>query len=182
MEHIKAFFHKHPVESALLGGVAVIALYFAFKPAPASANNGEAQLQADYFAAEGIQAQSNAAVQVAGITTSAQTAQTQIAAGVSTTNATTYANLDEQINDSNNQAAVSALPYETENNLIGALEGISGQTTSSSTTTGSSTSGFLGIGAGSDTKTVNTSAPTSAAQHAADYLESLTNGLFPGNG
>lgn len=178
MEHFKAFFHKHPIESALLGGVAIIALYIAFKPAPTAADNGEAQLQADYFQAEGIQAQSNAAVQVAGITTSAQTAQTQIAADVSTTNATTYANLDEAINTSNNQTAVASLPYAEESQLIDALAGLSGQ--SVTTTSSSSSGGFFGIGAGSSNNT--TTKPTDAASHAADYLESLVNGLYSGNG
>lgn len=172
MEHIKAFFHKHPIESALLGVVGIIALYFAFKPAPAS--NGEAQLQQDYFAAEGIQAQSNAAVQVATINTGAQTAQTQIAANVSTANATTYANLDEAINTSNNNSAVAALPYAEESNLIAALSGVTNQTQSKS----SSSSGFFGIGAGNST----TVTPTPAATNAANYLDELVNGLHVGNG
>lgn len=178
MEAIKSFLHKHPIESVLLGGVALIALYVAFKPAPAAADNGQAQLQADYFQAEGIQAQSNAAIQVAGITTSAQTAQTAIAADVSKTNATTYANLSENINTSNNNAAVAALPYHEEDSLIAALSGLSGQ--SVTTTTQNSDSGFFGIGASSGSKTTTT--PTNAASHAADYLESLVNGLFAGNG
>ena len=175
MEHIKAFFHKHPLESALLGGVAIIALYLALKPSPAaSANSGETALQQDYFQAESIQAQSNAAVQVAGITTSAQTAQTKIAADASTTQATTYANLDETINASNNQAAVSALPFDEEDSLIQALTGVASQTE----TTSSSSGGFFGIGAGSKTKT----GPTAGATSAADYLASLGNGLFAVNG
>jgi hypothetical protein len=179
MESIKAFFHKHPIESALLGGVAVIALYLALKPTGNSgAANQEAQLQADYFQAEGIQAQSNAAVQIAGITTSAQTAQTQIAANASTTNATTYANLDEAINESNNNTAVAALPYATENNLISALAGVTNQTTTTSTS--SNDSGFFGIGASSGTNTTTT--PTIAATNAAQYLDELSNGLFAHNG
>ena len=174
-DKVKSFFHQHPIESALLGGVAIIALYFAFKPA---ANSGqasqEAQLQNAYFQAEGIPAQSNAAVQVATIQSSAQTAQTQIAANVSTTNATTYANEATAINSSNNNSAVAALPYATENSLIDALMGVSQQTT----TTSKSSSGFFGIGAGSNT----TTAPTSAANDAASYLEELVNGLQVGNG
>jgi hypothetical protein len=179
VEHIKAFFHNHPIESVLLGGVAIIALYLAFKPASASsANNGEAQLQQDYFQAEGIQAQSNAAIQVAGITTSATTAQTQIAANASTANATTYANEDEAINTSNNNTAVAALPYAEESNLIGALSGVASQT--STTTSQGSSGGFLGIGASNSTST--TTAPTQAANSAGEYLDELLNGSFSANG
>ncbi len=179
MEHIKAFFHKHPIESALLGGVAIIALYLALKPSPASnGNSQEAALQQAYFQAEGIQAQSNAAIQVAGITTSAQTAQTQIAANASTTNATTYANLDTTINAQNNNTAIASLPYAEESQLIDALAGVSSQSTT--TTSQNTDSGFLGIGAGSSAST--TTAPTAAASHAADYLASLSNGLFAQNG
>jgi hypothetical protein len=178
VEHIKAFFHKHPIESALLAGVAVIALYFALKPAPASSNNGEAQLQQDYFAAEGIQAQSNAAIQVAGITTSAQTAQTKIAADTSTANANIYATLDQNINASNNNTAIAALPYAEESQVINALSGVSSQTVTKSSS--SSSGGFFGIGAGSNNSTTTT--PTDAATHAGDYLASLANGLFAHNG
>lgn len=178
MGNIKEFFHKHPVESALLGGVAVIALYFALKPSGNSAANQEAALQNAYFQAEGIQAQSNAAVQVAGITTSAQTAQEQIAANASTTNATTYANADVAINASNNQAAVSALPYATETHLIDTLGAVASQT--QTTTSSHSSSGFFGIGAGGGTTTTTT--PTQAAQSAGEYLSELTNGLFSHNG
>lgn len=179
MGHIKEFFHKHPIESALLAGVAVIALYFALKPSSGNAAaNQEAQLQNAYFQAESIQAQSNAAVQVAGITTSAQTAQTQIAANASTQNATTYANADVAINADNNQSAVAALPYAEESNLINALAGVASQT--QTTTSQSSSGGFFGIGAHSGTTT--TTAPTQAAQSAGQYLSELTNGLFAHNG
>ena len=167
---VKTFFHAHPIESALLGGVGLIALYLAFKPSGGGQASQEAALQNSYFQAESIQAQSNAAVQVAGITSSAQTAQTQIAANVSTTNATTYANEAVAINNSNNNSAVSALPYATESNLISALSGVAGQTA----TTSSSSSGFFGIGGGSKT----TVAPTSAAVSAGNYLDELVNGLY----
>lgn len=178
MEKIKAFLHAHPIESALLCGVAVIALYVAFKPPKNSGASQEAQLQQAYFAAESIQAQSNAAVQVAGIETSAQTSQTAIAADVSKTNASTYASLSRDINASNNQAAVSALPYAEESHLIDALLGVSEQATTRSST--NNDSGFFGIGASSGSSSTTT--PTSAAMHAADYLENLTNGLHAGNG
>lgn len=181
MEHIKAFFHKHPIESALLGGVAIIALYLAFKPSASSGQaSQEAALQSDYFQAEGIQAQSNAAVQVAGITTSATTAQTQIAANASTTNATTYANLDTTINAQNNNTAVAALPFAEESQVIDALAGVSGQTTTTSSV--SNDSGFFGIDASSGSNTTTT--PTTAASHAADYLEELiaNNGSFAATG
>lgn len=182
MEHIKALLHKHPVEAVLLGGVALIALYYALSGSGSSSANAaatqEGQLQNAYFQAESIQAQSNAAVQVAGITTSAQTAQTQIAANASTANATTYANEDVAINASNNQAAVSALPYAEESDLISALSGVASQT--STTTSQGSSSGFFGIGGGSSSST--TTAPTQAAQSAGEYLDSLENGLFAVNG
>ena len=178
MEHIKAFFHNHPIESALLGGVAIIALYLALKPAPASSNNGEAQLQQDYFAAEGIQAQSNAAVQIAGINDSGLTSRTKIAADASTTNAATYAALDTTINAQNNNTAIASLPYAEESQLIDALAGVSSQ--SVTTTSQNTDSGFFGIGAGSSASTTTT--PTPAASHAADYLASLSNGLFAHNG
>ena len=179
MEKFKAFFHKHPIESALLGGVALIALYIAIRPS--SNNSGasqEAALQNAYFQAESIQAQSNAAVQIAGITTSAQTVQTQIAANVSTHNADTYAALDQAVNESNNQAAVAALPYQEESYLIQALSGVAGQTQTS--TINKANSGFLGIGASQSSTTTTT--PTTAASHAADYLNELVNGLFASNG
>lgn len=176
MERIKAFFHAHPIESAILGVVAIFALYLALRPAPKS--NGEAALQQDYFAAEGIQAQSNAAVQVATINNSGQTARTQIAADVSTTNAATYAGLDEAINTSNNNTAIAALPYAEESSLIGALSGVASQT--KTTTSNSSDSGFFGLGAGNSSST--TVAPTLAAQNAGEYLSSLAGGLFAHNG
>ena len=174
LEQAKHFLHAHPIESTIIGGVAVIALYIALKPAPAASNSGEAALQNAYFQAEGIQAQSNAAVQVASITTSAQTAQTQIAADASTATATTYANEQTAINSSNNNAAIASLPYQTENSLIQALLGVAGQTQSSSSSSG----GFFGIGAGTKTST----GPTPAASSAAEYLSELVNGLHASNG
>jgi hypothetical protein len=175
LEHVKAFFHRHPVESALLAGVAVIALYYALKPSAASSGQSqEAQLQADYFQAEGIQAQSNAAVQIAGITTSAQTSQTQINDTAAQNIATTYANENTAVNASNNALSAAALPYAEQATLIQGLTSVAGQTT----TTQKSSSGFLGIGAGSKT----TVAPTQAALDASHYLGELVNGSFAMNG
>lgn len=172
LENVTGFFHKHPIESVLLGGVAIIALYVAFKPSGASNQaSQEAALQANYFNAESIQAQSNAAVQVADITTSATTAQTQIAANTSTANATTYANEAMEINDSNNNSAVAALPFASEDNLISALYGVSQQTS----TTTSKSNGFFGIGGSNKT----TTAPTTAANSASSYLDELVNELYP---
>lgn len=179
-DRIKTFFHAHPIESVLLGGVAILALYFALRPSSSTnaAATQEGQLQNAYFQAESIQAQSNAAVQVAGITTSAQTAQTQIAANASTANATTYADEDTAINASNNNTAVAALPFAEESNLIGALSGVASQT--STTTNNNSSSGFFGIGAGNSSST--TVAPTTAANNAGEYLDELVNGSFTANG
>jgi hypothetical protein len=177
MEKIKVFFHAHPVESALLAGVALIALYFAFKPAPAS-NSGqsadEAALQNSYFQAEAIQAQSNSAVSVAQITANQNVALGTLAANTSTANATTYANEDEAVTNSNNAAATAAYPYETENNLIASLSSIAGQTQ----TTSSHSSGFFGIGGGSSTNTTS----TQGAVNAENYLNELANSLYASNG
>lgn len=168
--HAKTFLHAHPIESTVIGGAIVIALYIILKPAKAT-DNGQAQLQNAYFQAEGIQAQSNAAVQIASIQTSAQTAQTSIAADVSKSNATTYANEAVTINASNNNSAVAALPYAEEGNLISALYGVSQQTA----TTTSKSNGFFGIGGSNKTIT----APTQAANDASSYLDELVNGLYP---
>jgi hypothetical protein len=176
MENVKAFFHKHPIESALLGTVAIIALYFALRtPASSSGNNGaEAALQNAYFQAEGIQAQSGAAIQVANIQAGRDTAIATLGADVSKSNATTWANENMFNTQSNNQTAVAAYPYQVENNIINSLSDIAGQTQ----TVAKQSSGFFGIGAGNKVVT----SPTPGALSASQYLAELANGLYAHNG
>lgn len=181
MEKIKEFFHKHPIETALLGGVALIALYYALFSS-GSSNSGasqEAALQQDYFQAEGIQAQSNAAVQIAGIQTSAATSQNATNDATAQTLATTYANENEAINTSNNNTAVASLPYAEESNLIDALSAVASQPpVTTSTKVGGINLGLFRFGGGTHTTTQSTQAASSAS----DYLGELANGLFAQNG
>jgi hypothetical protein len=170
MENVKAFFHKHPIESALLGGAAIIALYIAFKPRASSDGGQEAALQNAYFQAEAIQAQSGAAIQVANIQAGRDTAIAKLAADTSTTNATTWANEDIAVTNSNNDAAIAGYPYALQAGVINSLASIAGQTQ----TTQKSSSGFFGIGASNKT----TTQPTQAALSASEYLNEIANGLF----
>lgn len=182
MEKVTAFFHKHPVESALLAAVAVIALYFAFKPSASSgANNQQAALQNAYFQAEGLQAQSGAAIQVANINAGRDVAIAGIAGSTSTANATTYANESVANTAANDAAQTAGYPYQiqaaqigVQNNAITQLGTVAGQTQ----TVTNSSSGFFGIGGGSSTSTSSTAAATSAAS----YLAELANGNFTMNG
>ena len=174
MDNIKEFFNKHPIESAILGVVTLIALYYAFRPAPSSGNADQAALQNAYFQAEGLQAQSGAAIQIANINAGRDTAIATLAADVSKTNATTWANENTAITESNNQTAVAAFPYQLESSLIGSLTTVAGQTQ----TTKKSSSGFFGIGGGSKEIT----SPTPGALSASQYLSELANGLFAHNG
>jgi hypothetical protein len=174
MEKLTAFAKTHPTETALLGGVALIALYFVFFSggSSSSGNSEQAALQNAYFQAEGLQAQSGAAIQVANINANAATSLAQIQSANDQFDNSTWATADQAINASNNQAATAALPYAEESNLISALAGVSSQTVTTSKQ--SSSGGFLGIGAGSSSKT--TTQPTSAALNAAQYLEELAAG------
>jgi hypothetical protein len=178
MENPISFVKEHPVESALLAGVSLIVLYVVFAGGSSSNDGGQAALQNAYFNAESIQAQSGAEIQVANINAGRDTALATIASNASTTNNTTWAAADQAINASNNQAAIAALPYAEESNLISALAGLSSQT--QTTQSNKSSSGFFGIGASNKT-TVKTS-PTPAAESAAQYLETIVNGLFSFNG
>lgn len=181
MEKIGSFVKAHPVQTALMAGAAVVVLYFVLGGGGSSSSSGsnqEAALQNAYFQAEGLQAQSGAAIQVANINASAATDQAQIAATTSVANNTTWANTDLGITESNNQSATAALPYATEDNLISALSGIASQT--QTTTTQKKSSGFFGIGGGSSA--ITTTAPTTAALNAANYLSELSNGNFAMNG
>jgi len=181
MEKITAFVKSHPVETALLGGVALIALYFAFAGSGSSDNGAataEANLQNSYFQAEAIQAQAGASEEDTYLTTQAQTAQTQIAANVQMNSDNVWSQADVAMNASNNATATAALPYAEESNLIDALAGIASQTTTTQTT--KNNSGFFGIGGGSSTTTKTAS--TAAAISASNYLNELANGFFTMNG
>lgn len=181
MNKIVSYAKEHPIATALMAGVAIVAVFY-FTSAGSSSSSGQSSdqlaLQNAYFQAEGLQAQSGAAIQVANINASAATDQAQIAATTSVANNTTWANTDLGITQSNNQSATAALPYAEEDNLISALSGIASQT--QTTSTANKSSGFFGIGAGSSA--VTTTAPTTAALNAANYLSELSNGNFASNG
>lgn len=175
MEKVTHFISAHPGQAALFGGVAVLALiYFFGRGNSGGQNTGDAALRNAYFQAEAIQAQSGAAIQVANIQAGRDTALATIGTQGKIADDTLWSNTSLAITQSNNQTAVAALPYATENNLIGALAGVASQT--KTTTTQKSNSGFFGIGGGSSQST--TVAPTDAALHAGDYLSTLANGLF----
>lgn len=183
MEKVSALIKAHPLEATLLGGVAVIALLYFFGSSSSGSSSGasdEAAQQAAYFNAENIQAQTGAAVQIAGINANASTAQTQLNDTASTTINSTWATTDLAETNSNNQTATSALPFAAESNLVDALAGIAGQTTTTTSQTGAS-SGFFGIGS-SPAKSTSITTSTPAAESASTYLEELANGNFVGNG
>jgi hypothetical protein len=179
MGKITSFIKGHPVETALLAGVAAIALYYLYASNSSSSGaNQEAALQNAYFQAEGLQAQAGAAIQVANINANAATTLNQQNTNASVVNNSTWATADTTISESNNQTATAALPYAEESDLIGALAGVASQT--STTTQQSSSSGFLGIGGGSSSST--TTGPTASALAAGNYLDELSNGNYPSNG
>lgn len=176
MNKVISFAKEHPAQVALLAGVAVLAVFY-FMGGSGSSNSGqasqEAALQNAYFQAEAIQAQSGASIQNTNTKAAAAVAINQQNVGASTANATTWASEATAVNASNNAAATAALPYATEDQLIGALANVSSQTQ----TTTSKSGGFFGIGGGS--KQVTTSTP--AAISASNYLDELVNGLYAGH-
>jgi hypothetical protein len=162
---------EHPVEALLLGGVALVALYYLFAGSGGS-SNPNAAVDAAYFQATAQQAQAGDALQAVQIQTQGQTDLATIAANASQANNTTWANTDLSITQSNNQAATAAAPYAAEESLYNALEGVASLPGSTETVTSKST-GFFGLGGGS--KTTSTYVPNPAATAAGSELASLVN-------
>lgn len=174
MEKLTHLIKEHPMQSVLLGGVAIIALLYIYGKTSggstqSSSDNGAAQNA--YFNAENIQAQTGAAVQIANINASASTANTQLTTAADVANNTTWAAADTSMATIQGQTATAALPYAEESTLIDALAGISTQTQ----TTTSKSNGFFGIGGSNKTVT----SPTANATTATDFLAQLVNGLYP---
>lgn len=162
----------HPVESVIVGGAAVLALFYVFRSPSGNASDAaqESALQNAYFQAEAIQAQSGAAVQTAQISANQNVAIAKLAADTQQNSDTLWSANSLAVTQSNNDAQTAALPYMTESALIDALAGVSQQTQ----TTKKASSGFLGIGASQ--KSVTTSTP--AAIQASDYLSELAHGMY----
>lgn len=169
---------KHnPVVGGL--GVFVIglgALYLLgfFKSAPADNGAGA------YYSAVVADAQSGNQLQETYVTSAAATAQAQIAADAYSNVQTTWAGTQLGITNSNNATAlglqanqnstnIALAPYQTENTLINNLGSVAGQTTQTS----SSSNGFFGIGAGSNTTVAPTPLATSSGEALANLLKDM---------
>lgn len=176
MEKLKAFVKSHPMETALLAGVSLVALYYLFSSGSGGEQSQQGALQSAYFAAETTQAQTGAAIQVANINAGASVAEAQLAAGTQQNSDNVWSSTALAETQSNNQAATSALPYAAEDNIVNALSNVASQTQTSQT----KSSGFFGLGAGA--KSVTTSTP--AAMQASTYLDEIAagNGSFAING
>lgn len=182
LKAVTSFAKEHPVELGV--GVAVVglgALYvLGFFSSSSSPGGVDPNLASAFYGAQAQEAASGNALQMTEINAKTAEAIAQIEGGVSTTNATTWANTDLAMTVSNNQTAMAAAPYAVESDAISAYAAIASLPPTTTTTTKKS-SGFLGLGAlfgGGSKSTVTKQTPNPAAVNAAQNLSTLINGLY----
>jgi hypothetical protein len=166
---------KHPAESAVVvigGGVVILWLLGFFSSGSSSSAGGtDPNLASAFYAAQAQEAASGNALQTQEVNATAATAIAQIQGNVATTNATTWANTDLAMTQSNNQAATAGAPYAVEQSAISAFAQIAALPP---VTTQTKNSGFLGIGASKNI----TQTPNPIAINASQNLSTLINGLY----
>jgi hypothetical protein len=153
MERVFSWIKSNPVMAAAIAVGTLAVLYFmGFFGSSASSSqaSSDAATAASYYAAESAQGVAGDELQAEQINAQATTAQTLIGASADVSNNQTWAATDLAMNQSNNQAAMSVAPIAEQESLISTLGNVAALPPVT-TTTSKTSSGFLGIGAGSST-------------------------------
>jgi len=175
VSRIGAVVKEHPVPTALGAvGVAVV-FYLITRGGSSSSDAGQiasanATATSAYYAAEGQQGAAGDQLQATAIAAQAQTAQTQITTDAATQQASIWASEGLATTQANDATAAQLAPYQVQGQLITTLGQVASLPPTSTTST-SSNSGFLGIGASSKTSTTVT--PNAAALSASSELAAL---------
>lgn len=184
-----AFAEKHPVPVGV--GVVVVGLGLLWLMSSGSASGGDASNAAAggdpaaaYFAAASAQAQAGDAVQIAQIEGQSATTQTLLNDQASIANATTWSGAQTTQAAGVNATQIALAPFAVQEGAVTAL-GTAVQAppvTQTTTTGGSSNSGFFGLFGSSSGPSTSTSVfPNPVATSAVNNLDTYLNGFAPGH-
>lgn len=194
MHDVVEWAKKNPAMAGLIA-VFCVALIWILSRGSGASTGGDNSAASAYFAANAAQAVSGNQLMAVQLQEQGDTARTQIAAGASVQNNSTWASTDLGMLQSNNDTTLGLAPYKVQDDLISALGTVAQQPGTVTTSGkgkgfnfgldvskgggggGGGIAGALGFGS-SKTSITQTYNPNPAAVSAAGNLTTITNSVF----